>query len=411
MSRFRSGFAVLALLLVSVPALAIAGSEITGSTDGGAYYKIVVPDPWNGDLVIWNHGFSLAPPAPVSDLGPLAELQLLEGYAVAASSYQQAGWALFKTRNDLQNLVGVFKENFGTPKRVFLNGGSLGGLVTVAAIEDANIGNVAGAFSFCGAVAGSRNWDAALDLRLVYDAVCADVTGAAIPGGAEGLPPRPSFTQTDLGLAVNACTGVLTPPAFRTPDQNGRLKKILDTLLIPENFLLTDMGYATFGMSDLVHDPRKLAGKIGTGNAGVDYGDPAINASIGRVSPNPGAANRLGKNYTPTGIVGKTKIVTLHTDKDGLVLVENEGEYAKAVPAGNITTAIVVEDVPTHCGFNPAEITAGWESLRAWVGGASQPTAAIIQGTCLAMPPTFGGPCRIDPGFVIPDMDRRVRPR
>jgi hypothetical protein len=260
-------------------------------------------------------------------------------------------------------------------------------------------------------VAGSRNWDAALDLRLVYDAVCAGVPGAAIPGGAEGLPARASFTQTDLGLAVNACTGILAPPAFRTTGQNERLKKILDTLLVPENFLLTDMGYATFGMSDLVHDPRKLSGKIGTGNAGVGYGDPAIDASMERVSPNPGAANRLGKNYTPTGNVGRTMIVSMHTDKDGLVLVENEGEYAKVVPPGNLVTAIVVEDVPTHCGFTTAELVAGWESLRAWVGGAPRPTAAGVQAACLALPAIFGGPCRIDPGFVIPDMDGRIRPR
>jgi len=411
MKRSWPGFAFLALLLVFVPALAIAGSEIAGSTEGGAFYRVVVPDHWNGDLVIWNHGFSLAPPAPVSDLGPLADLQLYEGYAVAASSYQQAGWSLFKTKNDLQNLVGVFKVNFGTPKRVFLTGGSLGGLVTVAAIEEAHIGNVVGAFPFCGAVAGSRNWDAALDLRLVYDAVCDGIPGAAIPGGAEGLPPHASFTQTDLGLAVNACTGILAPPAFRTTGQNERRQKILDTLLIPENFLLTDMGYATFGMSDLVHDPRKLSGKIGTGNVGVDYGDPEINASIARVAPNPGAANRLGKSYTPTGNVGRTKIVSLHTDKDGLVLVENEAEYAMVVPGTNLTTAIVVETVPTHCGFTPAEIVAGWESLRAWVGGAPQPTAAGIQVTCEAWAPSFGGPCRIAPGFVIPDMDGRVRPR
>jgi hypothetical protein len=164
-------------------------------------------------------------------------------------------------------------------------------------------------------------------------------------------------------------------------------------------------------MSDLVHDPRKLSGKIGTGNAGVDYGDPAINASINRVVPNPGAANRLGKNYTPTGNVGKTKIVSLHTDKDGLVLVENEGEYAKLVPAGNLTTAIIVEGVPTHCGFTQAETVAGWESLRAWVGGAAQPTAASIQLTCDSLLTAYSGPCRIDPGFVIPDMDGRIRPR
>lgn len=411
MKRSWTGFAFLALLLVFVPALAIAGSEITGSTDGGAFYKIVVPDHWNGDLVIWNHGFSLAPPAPVTDLGPLADLQLYEGYAVAASSYQQAGWALFKTKNDLQNLVHVFKGKFGTPNRVLLTGGSLGGLVTVAAIEEAHIGNVAGAFPFCGAVAGSRNWDAALDLRLVYDSVCSGVPGAAIPGGAEGLPPNASFTQTDLGLAVHACTGILAPPEYRTPGQTARLKKILDTLLIPENFLLTDMGYATFAMSDLVHDPGKLSGKIGTGNVCVDYDDPAINASIARVSPNPVAANRLRKNYTPTGDVGRTKIVSMHTDKDGLVVVENEAEYAMEVRARNLTTAIVVEAVPSHCGFTQAELVAGWESLRGWVNGAPQPTAAGIQATCEAISAEFVGPCRIDPEFVVLDMDWRIRPR
>jgi len=56
-------------------------------------------------------------------------------------------------------------------------------------------------------------------------------------------------------------------------------------------------------------------------------------------------------------------------------------------------------------------LVAGWESIRTWVAGAPRPTAAVIQGVCLALPPSFGGPCRIAPGFVIPDMDGRVRPR
>src|SRR2546422_459761 len=71
---------------------------LVGTAQGGAFFKIVVPTAWNGDLVIWNHGFSLSPVGPVADLGPLSALQLSEGYAVAASSYQQIGWALFHRR-------------------------------------------------------------------------------------------------------------------------------------------------------------------------------------------------------------------------------------------------------------------------------------------------------------------------
>src|SRR5919201_3731643 len=119
-------------------------------------------------------------------------------------------------------------------------------------------------------------------------------------------------------------------PALRTPAQQARLDQLLAVTQLPESFLLIDMFFATFGLSDLVHSQGKLNGKIGTGNAGVSYGDADIDALIQRVTPNPGAANRLEKHYTPTGSVGAAKIVSLHTDKDGLVVVENENESAYA---------------------------------------------------------------------------------
>ena len=125
--------------LVTLTATSNADTVLDGTTDGGAFFRIVVPDVWNGDLAIWNHGFSLSPIGPVSDLGPLVDVQLAQGYAVAASSYQQTGWAVFKTKNDAQNLVNVFEANFGTPNNVLLTGASLGGIVTTTIIEQASI--------------------------------------------------------------------------------------------------------------------------------------------------------------------------------------------------------------------------------------------------------------------------------
>ena len=109
--------------------------------------------------------------------------------------------------------------------------------------------------------------------------------------------------------------------------------------------------------------------------------------------------------------MGSTKIVALYTDKDGLVVVEGAHEYASVVPAANLTTAVAIEAVPSHCGFSPAEVLASWESLRGWVAGAPKPSAASIQGLCTAVAPSVGGPCRIDPAFVVPGLDSRVRPR
>jgi pimeloyl-ACP methyl ester carboxylesterase len=417
-SRLRLVILMLTILaLFSTTSMANTEPGLTmvdGMTDGGAYYLIAVPPIWNGDLVIWNHGFTLDPPGPLSmeDLGPLAPYQLAEGYAVAASSFQQTGWALFKTKNDLQNMVGEFKDQFGKPNQVIVTGGSLGGAVTAQAIEKAHLGNVVGAYILCGAVAGSRNWDGALDLRLIYDVVAANTPDAHIPGGAEGLPEGSPLTDADIMLLVNDATGILLEPGLRTPQQSANLATILSETKIPANFLITDMLYATQNMNDLVHDTHKLKSKLGTGNTDVDYGDTVINENIARVSPHPGAENRLERYFTPSGDVGDTKIISIHTDKDGLVIVENESEYASVVPAENLTVAIVVEKIPSHCEFTTAEAIAGWESLRVWVAGGPQPSAEQIQATCLALEsPAFPGPCRIDPTFVVPSMDERIRPR
>jgi len=406
------------LTLTSVAAVSVlfgvfplsADTEITGQGPGGAYYKIVMPDDWNRTLVIWNHGFSLGEIEPVDDVGPLQDLQLLEGYAVAASSFRQRGWALFKSDADLRELVAAFTTEFGSPDQIILYGASLGGAVTASALERGNLGNVVGALTFCGAMAGSRNWDAALDLRLGYDMICSGVAGAGIPGGAKGLPKRSDWSDRDVERAVNSCTGVDEPRSQRSARQKQNLEKLLEVAQIPESFLQTDMDFATQAMSDLVYDRKKLKGRIGTGNKGVDYGDPDVNAGIERVRPRNRFRRRLKRNFTPKGKVGNAKIVSLHTDKDGLVLVENQSEYAKVVAAENLTTVIAIEPIPTHCVFTPGEIIAGWEALRDWIDTGEQPTPTDIQETCKALP-LLGSVCRFDPDFVIPDMDERVRPR
>jgi hypothetical protein len=44
-----------------------------------------------------------------------------------------------------------------------------------------------------------------------------------------------------------------------------------------------------------------------------------LDVRIECVATNPGGANRLGRNYTPSGVVGDVKIASLHTDKDGRI--------------------------------------------------------------------------------------------
>jgi hypothetical protein len=393
------------------PVLA-ADTTITGEKLG-AFFQITVPDNWNGTLVINNHGFDFNPPSANPGLGALAPLMLSEGYAVAASSYSQCCWTLFTTQQDLNRLVGIFEANFGAPDNLILHGGSLGGIVTAQGVEKLGGVPVIGAYPVCGALAGSRAWDGAIDLRLVYDAICGSVPGAALPGGATGLPspgfPAGGLSNTAIAIAVNACTGILTPPAFQTPGQIARRNQLIAVTSLPVSFILTDMVFVTNGLSNLIWAPDKLNGGQGVGNVGVTYNDAAVDAAIQRVAYDNTARKRLEKNFTPKGDIGATKIVSIHTDGDGLVLVEQEQPYQDSVPASQFSLGVVNEAGNTHCGFNAPELVAGWESLRSWIAGGAQPTATSLQATCQAIGPA--AQCRIDPTFVLGNLDTRIPPR
>ncbi len=406
----RTLFCVALMAASWLPTVALADTTITGEYKG-AFFRITVPTVWNGDLVINNHGFDFAPPAANPSLGPLAPLQLAQGYAVAASSYSNCCWTLFSTTKDINRLVEIFTTNFGAPDDVILHGGSLGGIVTAQGVEKLGVSPV-GAYPICGALAGSRSWDGAIDLRLVYDAVCTGVPGGTLPGGATGLPAPgfpPGLTTTQIATAVNTCTGVLTPVAFRTPAQQARLNLLKSVTTLPENFIVTDMVFVTNGLSNLIFAPDKLDGGQGVGNIGVTYNDPGIDATIQRVAYDNKVNKDLGKNFTPKGEVNATKIVSIHTDGDGLVIVEQEKEYQDVVPAANLTTGIVDEAGNTHCGFTSPELVAGWEELRDWIAGGPQPTAGDLQARCLTLGPP--AQCRINPAYVLNDMDTRIPPR
>jgi hypothetical protein len=410
--RSRSLLGLLLASVLLVPSAAPADTTITGEKLG-AFFRITVPDNWNGDLVINNHGFDFAPPGPNPGLGPLAPLMLSQGYAIAASSYSNCCWTLFSTQQDLNRLVGVFEANFGPPNNVILHGGSLGGIVTAQGVEKLGA-NVVGAYPICGALSGGRSWDGAIDLRLVYDAVCAGVPGGTFPGGATGLPapgfPAAGLSNLAVALTVDACMGVPFTGGSRTPAQQARLDLFKSVTSIPESFIVTDMVFVTNGLSNLIFAADKLDGGQGVGNVGVTYNDAGIDAAIQRVAYDPQARKDLQRNFTPKGDVGATKIVSIHTDGDGLVIVEQEKEYQDVVPASNLTVGIVDEAGNSHCGFSGPELAAGWLELGDWIAGGPQPTAQDLQDRCLTL--TLNpAQCRIDPAYVVNDMDTRVPPR
>lgn len=406
-----------------------AAQEFSGQAPSGAWYRIEAPDGWRpGDaLVLYQHGLDFSQAKGPPGLGPLKSLMLAEGYAVAASAFNQRGWALFTAIDDNRELLALFEEKLGRPGEVVPFGGSLGGLVALKLAESSGFPPVHAAYSLCPAAAGSRIWDTAIDLRLAYDAVCGDagtlkkgdppLTWARnlsdIPGDLGDLQDQVRLLPTLID--VNLCTGVSLPVSIRNGAMKRRLAQLMTFAHITdEKFFVSNIGYVLFVMSDLVRAPDKLGGRNPFTTAGVDYGsDPMIQAGIARITADPRAAARLRQVSDFRGRVGAAKILSMHTSRDQLVIPSNQEFVRKVMPPDQLTSVLVDEDAPTHCGFSTAEGVAGWEALRAWRAGAEQPTAAGLQDLCerFVAGGEVEGACRFDPVSAIVPFDEFVRPR
>lgn len=386
-------------------------TETRGQTDSTAFYTIAVPDGWQASdgLVIWNHGYEgymQKEPEPNPSLGPLETQVLEQGFALAASSFNQTGWAVFNSHIDNQQLYEKFVELYQTPEKIYIQGASMGGIVSLRDLEANLLPPIDGSLLMCGAVGGAENWYNAFDLRMVYEAVCDPVSGGSLP--SKKWYEEPSLLSGELKFldSLSQCVGIfpdqLISPSIadviRGDGQKERLEKILNLSKISKEFLLIDLGYSVFEMPRLINDPKKLNGLRPFDNTGVDYGDEDINLRIQRSAALPSSRTAFLNNYTPKGEVGSTKIVSIHTSGDDLVKVGNQLTLSQLLPTTSITTAVVVEDKPSHCKFTDSEVIAAWNKLLSWTGGEPQPSATDLQQECMdkGSNPSL---CRYDPSF------------
>ncbi len=103
--------------------------------DEGAGYRIEVPDSWNGDLVVYTHGYRGNGPELTVDSPPLRQYYLALGYAWLASSYSKNYYDVRAGVESTNSLVRYFKHNIAEPNRTYITGFSMGGHVIGAAIE------------------------------------------------------------------------------------------------------------------------------------------------------------------------------------------------------------------------------------------------------------------------------------
>ena len=150
--------ALLTVGLTASPAAA-AGGEYTGTLADGTAWRAVVPDDWNGTLLLYSHGYqpSFAGPRAPATVAPdptTEQLLLDEGYALVGSTYEATGWAVPTAPDDqLESLDAAVEQIGEQPDHVLAYGTSMGGLVTGRLAESAG-GVIAGAMPTCGLMEG-----------------------------------------------------------------------------------------------------------------------------------------------------------------------------------------------------------------------------------------------------------------
>ncbi|GAB4332274.1 MAG: alpha/beta hydrolase [Dehalococcoidia bacterium] len=336
---------------------------------GDAVYRIEIPRDWNGDLVLWAHGFRdfgtevrvSSPPRA------LREALIAEGYAWAASSYSENGYTPGIGADDTLALKRFFVDQFGEPARTYIVGASMGGNVVVLSLEHFD-GEYDGGLSLCGAVGGQEQ----IDYLLTWAMVAEFVTGASLPIG-QG---QAAMGATMLGTVLPA----LGEPAAPT-EAGRRFANIMMHFTggprpffqegFEEQFLL-NFGYI---MSD--PDRQLLVSRAATNIDHVYHIDPGfgltddeLNAGVRRLPADPLArdADRHPDAVPTTGRL-TAPLLSLHGTGDLFVPIHMEDSYREKAAAAGVAHLLVqrASDAPGHCTFTDDEVVTAWHDLVAWV--------------------------------------------
>jgi pimeloyl-ACP methyl ester carboxylesterase len=414
---------VLTAALAAVPARPLALHHIEGRTGAGALYGIWVPDEWNGDLVLYAHGFRNpncpltvptdphfrpTPTCPNPDDGTfpavttVRDTLLAFGFAFAASSYSKTGFALPEGVTETFELKAIFSKRFETPRRTYVYGHSMGAAIVLNLAEQ-HPEAFDGALAMCGMIGGSpAEFQYVVDARATFDAIFPGVA----PGSVASVPPHLTFfgdvapavlalfdpANPNIGLDVARAAAWASSDqvafAFATPAE--LVRGVLELLFIQ-----------TLGLPGVVEAAQGLP----FSNQGVVYSwSPsavavfstvvdmvAVNSLVQRVTGSPQALAWARQWYDTTGAIS-FPVMTVHTIRDAAVPIVHERLYADKVAAAGRPRLLVqrtvshdprAEPPDGHCSFKPAEELAALADLLEWVETGIRPAGgdATVSGS------------------------------
>jgi hypothetical protein len=399
--------------------------------DKGAGFRLEIPDNWNGDLIMYTHGFRGNGLELTVDNPPLRAYYLANGYAWASSSYSANYYDVRAGVQSTNSLARYFKANYGSPDRIFITGFSMGGHVIGAAIEmfpnilcpDGRRGNLCRRFAkILGALSGGIEYaGAAPHCGVMGDEALFDYFGdfglaaEALAGVPSQFPPPADYATSTLiptltALYVNPFDLLGPNPSSAVLNSQGEKLRALTKVRSGGERPLADFSFRFF--QQLLFG---FAGSDGTldgivsgniySNIGREFqldGDPALTAdeqalndAILRVARDPGVNPRhiLGLSRVPI-ITGRISIpvLSIHTLGDLFVPLSMEQIYAQEAQDAGRDEFLVSRATRAvgHCEFSPEELIETFNDLVTWVDTGVKPAGDDILDPATVADPLFG---------------------
>jgi len=404
------------------PATVPSGTRCLAGTDSeGAHYLIAMPARWSGVLVLHAHGGpELGPPRAERTAEDLKRwsVMLRAGHAWAGSTFRQGGVAVRSAAEDTERLRQIFVTHVARPQQTVLHGQSWGaGVAAKAAEMYAAPSQQTPAYDAVlltsGVLAGMHAYDFRLDLRVLYQRLCANhprPDEAPYPLWS-GLPPETRLTRAELAARVDSCLGLQRPAAQRSAEQQARLQTIVRVIRIPERSIQGHLAWGTWHFQDIVQ--RRTGGLNPFGNIGARYtgsdDDEALNAGVQRYRADPEAVRRLGADTDPTGRIG-VPVLSVHGVHDAVAFVEMDAAFRQTMERAGSADRLVqtFTDDSEHSYLSDPVYPTLVDALLRWARQGTKPTPEGIAQQCTQLEPTFGPGCRFLPAYRPSGLETRV---
>jgi pimeloyl-ACP methyl ester carboxylesterase len=342
-----------------------------GTLPSGALFEFRVPDVWNGDVVVYAHGY-VHPQDPLAlpddEVGTMPIYEIINGmnYAYISTSYRRNGLVIPVAVEDLVELVDTFRTAYPSVNHVFLAGVSEGGLITTLALEQ-HPDMFDGGFAGCGPIGDFvRQLNYFGNFRVVFDYFFPGV----IPGSPVDIPQE-VIDNWGAAYMPQVMAAITASPhkteqllrVTRAPIDDSDPSSIVNTVI-------TILEYNVFATNDAV---QQLGGQpIDNSNKfylGSDN-DFRLNRLVERFHADQSALNEIEAHYQTSGEIS-IPLSTIHTTGDQIVPYWQETLFRlRAYLRGS---APYISDIRVsrygHCNFQPSEVLAAFAVLVAKVTG------------------------------------------